>query len=127
MDEAIDSALPPYRRPTPAMLAQPAFVWSPVARLVLADDLEELGQDRIVPHQLVLEKGFDRAIAALFSEADNAAQPLEQIIAIDEGFGVEAVDRAANMISTNRSMWPIVRSSARGMTPRRSNHRRNIT
>src|SRR6478672_10374293 len=92
MDEAIDRALPPARRAA-AMNVEPFVVRSPVARLVLLDDPEDFHQRRVLPYDRMAQQDFDLAMTPSLGQRDHPAQPLEQIIALDDAQRVEVVDR----------------------------------
>jgi hypothetical protein len=66
-----------------------------MAWLVALDDLEDLHQRRIGPHDGVAQQGLDLAIAASFGQRDHPAEPFEQIVPRHERTGVETVDRGA--------------------------------
>ena len=70
MDEAIDGSLPPDGVAA-AVPFQPPIVGRPVRRLVLMDDLENLGQPGITAHQGMTKQDFDLPVTALLGERDD--------------------------------------------------------
>src|SRR3546814_16701597 len=88
MDEAVDGAFPPARRPL-AMVAQPAFIGRPMAWLVLADDLENPGQDRVAANESVGETRFDLTESAALGPRNHAAKAVEQFVSVDDLWSIQ--------------------------------------
>ena len=59
-------------------------------------------------------------------QRDHPAQPLEQIVALDDAQRVEVVDRRTEHDGDEAVDMPAGAITASGMTPRRSNQRRNM-
>src|SRR6185503_19848454 len=94
MDIAVDQSLPPPVA-AHAMGVEPAVVWLPVARLVLRDDLEDLGQLLVAQDMRILEQDLDLLVPAPFRERDDSAQPADLLVAVDDIQLIEIVDALA--------------------------------
>src|SRR5436190_23244254 len=94
MDEAVDHPLPPFRIAL-AMRVEPAVVRRPMARLVLLDDAEDLGQLLVAKHVAVLEQDFDLLMSAPLGQRDHPAHSSRQGVAHHNARLVEIIDARA--------------------------------
>src|SRR5437867_5189678 len=94
MDEGIDRALPPFGFAL-AIGAEPAVVRSPVARLVLLDDPEDLHKARVPTDDRMVEQDLYLLVAALLRQRDHAAELFEEPVFSDHAGGIEPIDGRA--------------------------------